>query len=739
MHQPAKIRHHSHDQSRRSGEAAIFLLVLFGLLSMLGLVRADDDPSDRRRDRSERQSNDGARRERSATSLTVDTPRRNPSVAPQSNPETLLSVPRSTTRQPFAPQFTFPSDNERRRMTAEKEPSTPRTLKSSPTLQDRPPTNDPTLRIHRGRTPSNENLTPTLKRQTPTVTNSLPVAPMTDKTQPRRELKTPRLDALPKIENPPRRLKTSEGTDQPSLNSSKKIPLTEKQPREVTTPERTRDRKSEDSQPKLRIDRIPNATKSDLRVSITREPKKGEGNLPSLNKSSDNKPSVERVKVNLDDKLKLSAEQREKIAAQHHLDHQPNRHLKNELSRLPIEKNGRILETNLKRLNLKPQRQPDLQDRLQSGQLLPLTNSRQAKSLLLRQQWVLHDKGDVARRMNLSRNLHLAGGWRHRKMGHVSPMYTRHCLTSWYTGPSFCPTYCWYPVWSPWVDWCSWDYVADWCDPRPIYCRPVVWNPCPTWTWWACPTWQPLPIVTCGTWIDVPPVVVNDVDLQLLAVRFVDPGHIQQERGPRYRAWVRNNTPRTITQPFNVMLFASDDSQLLVNRSEAGVRVDRIEAGQTMSFDIRLPEGVNNSSLDEQGNPVPFRYLTAQIDSHRELADVDPLNNGSTMERGAILPVDPASFAADPLGTSVGSIVNIAGEGFGPEPGQVLVQIGELELQGEIEGWYDLGVRVRLPSLPLASSTTAQVVVVRGDGAAANPLALEVAPVDSLVEAPVSN
>jgi hypothetical protein len=51
-----------------------------------------------------------------------------------------------------------------------------------------------------------------------------------------------------------------------------------------------------------------------------------------------------------------------------------------------------------------------------------------------------------------------------------------------------------------------------------------------------------------------------------------------------------------------------------------------------------------------------------------------------------------------------------------------------LELQPEIQGWYDLGVRVEIPALPLAEPTEARLVVVRRDSAAANPLELTLAP-----------
>jgi hypothetical protein len=94
-------------------------------------------------------------------------------------------------------------------------------------------------------------------------------------------------------------------------------------------------------------------------------------------------------------------------------------------------------------------------------------------------------------------------------------------------------------------------------------------------------------------------------------------------------------------------------------------------------------------------------------------------------------------FAADTKEATLGQSINLAGEGLGPEAGQVLVRVGTLELQAEIEGWYDLGVRIKLPSLPLAGEAKAELVVVRGDGAAANPIGLKLAATQSAPPAPV--
>jgi hypothetical protein len=57
-----------------------------------------------------------------------------------------------------------------------------------------------------------------------------------------------------------------------------------------------------------------------------------------------------------------------------------------------------------------------------------------------------------------------------------------------------------------------------------------------------------------------------------------------------------------------------------------------------------------------------------------------------------------------------------------------MVHLGGVEMQAEIASWYDLGVQFKMPVLPLASPAQAELVVIRGDGAAANPLPMTVMP-----------
>ncbi len=387
------------------------------------------------------------------------------------------------------------------------------------------------------------------------------------------------------------------------------------------------------------------------------------------------------------------------------------------------------------------------EERVKSGDLDAVTKGEIAKKLDLADQYKHMRQGDVARRMDLQRHaaknlnpavmhnatiknlkgIHPRPGFYY---GRISPVYVNHCFKYHYYGPAFFAGVCWYPHWNPWVVW-SWGYhIHPFWDPRPLWCRPVIYQPYIVWNYWAPPLWQPLPEAACGTWVDVKPVVVEpeQFDLQLLAVRMVDPGHPEEKLGPRYRVWFRNNSPKPIIEPFSVMLFAGNDKRFGDDLPRGGVRVTSIEAGDTQSVDIRLPIEVYTMNRDAQGQPAPFEFLHFFVDANREVNDVNLANNGAVVPRDEMLPVDPAAFELDPVQSAAGGELVIAGEGFGPQPGQVLLHINGKEEQAEIAGWYDLGVKIVLPKLEIVAPTEADVIVIRGDGAAANPLKVTLLP-----------
>jgi hypothetical protein len=395
-------------------------------------------------------------------------------------------------------------------------------------------------------------------------------------------------------------------------------------------------------------------------------------------------------------------------------------------------------------------------DRLKSGDFDKITKGEMAKKVKLSDQFHMMDKGDVARRMDLHKHInnvdirniqaknfhqmHDPGVLRnvndfyayrpYYHHGFISPAYTRSCFKFGYYGPAFFTGVCWYPHWHPWVSW-SWGYHINpiW-DPRPLWCRPVIYDPYYDWVYWQTPVWVSLPAEPSGTWVDVqmPAVPAAQYDLQLLAVRFVDAGHPEEKLGPRYRVWFRNNSDQPIATPFSVMLFAGNDERVTADLPHSGVLVRSMDAGDVQSVDIRLPMEVTQMARDADGNPAPFQMLHAMVDANREVQDVAWTNNGAKITRDEILPVDPAAFEVDPTNAAVGGELVLAGEGLGPQPGQVLVNVGGQELQAEVLGWYDLGVRINVPQIDLKEATPAEVVVVRGDGAATNPIKVTLQP-----------
>ena len=365
--------------------------------------------------------------------------------------------------------------------------------------------------------------------------------------------------------------------------------------------------------------------------------------------------------------------------------------------------------------------------RIRPERLNRIANIDIGRRLNLGRQFDLQRRGDIARRLDLHSGLRGRGGWRNRNfVGGVNVSFTSTHFSMWYAGSGFYPRYVWQPRWSPWVRWSWWDYCYPICDPRPIIVRPIICQPAPVWDYYQLPTWQPLPVATSGTWVDVPPAPVsaaNEVDVQLIAVRFIDPGHTEEQLGPRYRVWIRNNAATQITQPFNITLLGGTDDRPVEGLPQEGVRVESMEPDQVMSVDVRMPFEVNVLNTDEQGRRIPFTYLHVVVDSNRELNDVFRENNGIGIAREEVLPIDPWAFAPESDTVPIGSIINVAGEGFGPEPGEVFVVYEGEQYPAEIYGWYDLGVRFQVPEIPVSGTAqTAEILVIRGDGASSNPI-----------------
>jgi len=316
---------------------------------------------------------------------------------------------------------------------------------------------------------------------------------------------------------------------------------------------------------------------------------------------------------------------------------------------------------------------------------------------------LLKNDGKLVNQIKLLDNLKDNGGWKHRFCGPIDPHFSKHCFTDYYCGSYCFPSKCYYPHWCGWVDWCV-----------PSYC--YHYDPCHSWVVYYYPVWKPLYVIECGTYIDAPVVVVDSgKDLQLLAVRFVDGGHPEKKLGPRYRMFLRNNG-KSLDRTFHVMAMVAKGNTPSSDLPRGGAKVEGLEAGKTLAVDVRLPFEAVNPELS---------MLHVLVDSHREISEAFEDNNGAVLAREDVLPVDPVVYKADAKTYAGGDVINLSGEGLGPEAGQVVVKVGGLTLQAEIQGWFDLGARAKLPSLPLSATMDAELIVVRGDGATANPVTIE--------------
>lgn len=373
------------------------------------------------------------------------------------------------------------------------------------------------------------------------------------------------------------------------------------------------------------------------------------------------------------------------------------------------------------------------QAQVRGDRFSPIVQSRFGQRYNLGRQFSLWTNGDIARQLAFNTALVSAGGWNNRYVGPIWGGYTNSAFSFWYPGPQWYPTYAWAPTWSPWVQWSFWNTVSPIYDPRPFVVRPYIYDAAPVVTTYEYPTWTDLPVVASGTWVDVPaaPASSGD-DLQLLAVRFVDPGHPEEKVGPRYRVWLRNNSEADVSRDFDVTLFASQDKELSDQVVQAGVHVPSMKGNETIAVDIRLPEEANQLVTNDEQDRVPFRYLHAVVDSHGALKEANEENNGTMLARADIYQVDPAAFSTNVTAAAPGSVISLAGEGFGPEPGEVIVSIDGKEHPAEVRGWYDLGIQITVPEIDVQSAEKAEVLVVRGDGAASNPVPLDIAPEDSI-------
>jgi hypothetical protein len=124
-----------------------------------------------------------------------------------------------------------------------------------------------------------------------------------------------------------------------------------------------------------------------------------------------------------------------------------------------------------------------------------------------------------------------------------------------------------------------------------------------------------------------------DIDLQIEYVQALESGDAENALGPLYRVWIVNNGGSEISQPFDVVLVATNDDSPSPESPYAAERVAKIGAGQRLSVEIRLPVEVLQLSVDAEGMPVPFKNLFAAADVEQELKELNEENNALGLAR----------------------------------------------------------------------------------------------------------
>jgi hypothetical protein len=157
----------------------------------------------------------------------------------------------------------------------------------------------------------------------------------------------------------------------------------------------------------------------------------------------------------------------------------------------------------------------------------------------------------------------------------------------------------------------------------------------------------PVTVVNRTVVVVARPVLVGQpIDLELVGLQLVDEGNRDEQIGPRYRVWVRNNGPALHTE-FKVTILAANRDQPKPELPNVSGRVSTIEASQTIAVDLRLPLAAHELGHDAQGNAIPFSKLFVWIDSAQEIKESNEDNNATMMSRTEIPPVDAALAKAE--------------------------------------------------------------------------------------------
>jgi hypothetical protein len=214
------------------------------------------------------------------------------------------------------------------------------------------------------------------------------------------------------------------------------------------------------------------------------------------------------------------------------------------------------------------------------------------------------------------------------------------------------------------------------------------------------------------------------VDLEVVAIRFVDLGDAEKGTGPRFRLSVRNKGQEPV-EAIPVVLMAGIDFQnpdLPTVQAEGSM--ERLAAGQTADVDVRLPRDAFELESDDAGEPVAFREVVAIADPLEFFEDLQPDDNVLLLSTTEIDAVELKVQGLSAQQLKAGETLVITGEGFGFSQGVVGIVIGNKPYVTEVLSWSSTQITVRVPRFVLVEPLDAQLIVVLADKQAARPHAI---------------
>ena len=113
------------------------------------------------------------------------------------------------------------------------------------------------------------------------------------------------------------------------------------------------------------------------------------------------------------------------------------------------------------------------------------------------------------------------------------------------------------------------------------------------------------------------------------------------------RVLIRNNSQTAINQAFDVALVATAGGQPSEDSPFAMQKIERMDAGQTLALDVRLPAESTAIGLSADGQPEPFKTLYGAVDVAHQLTETNEENNATALDRSQIQPVDASSVAVN--------------------------------------------------------------------------------------------